>query len=168
MPDKPYCQTYPTPGASREAVEQLLAAGTPPREVLLLVGRRMGDIRLESVGSFAGAIAPDGPIGTFAGVKRLRRRAAGGWAGDPDSRRQGSFGDAEHDKVVSFDHGREVSRTVDRRALIHLLRPVAIDTARADVLINDLHQGHALMLVARAQTALSDGSTQQEQPLMAA
>jgi hypothetical protein len=51
------------------------------------------DVRLEPVGGWAGPVGPDAPVGKFAGPARFRRQAAGGWAGDPDRERQGSFAD---------------------------------------------------------------------------
>jgi hypothetical protein len=53
------------------------------------------DVRRERVGGFAGAVAPAAPFGKFAGPPRRRWQAAGGFAGDPDHQRQGSFGDVE-------------------------------------------------------------------------
>lgn len=60
-------------------------------------GRRIHhDVRSEPVGGWAGPIEPDAPVGKFAGPPRLRRQASGGWAGEPDRQRQGSFADGEH------------------------------------------------------------------------
>ena len=53
------------------------------------------DVRKERVGNFAGAVAPTAPFGKFAGPPRRRWQAAGGFAGDPDAQRQGSFADME-------------------------------------------------------------------------
>jgi len=61
-------------------------------------GRRFHDVRSEPVGGWAGPIGPDAPVGKFAGPPRRRRQAAGGWAGEPDRQRQGSFADAEADR----------------------------------------------------------------------
>jgi hypothetical protein len=52
------------------------------------------DIRNEPVGSFAGPLSPDAPVGTFGSVIRRRRQGRGAFAGDPDRQRQGSFADA--------------------------------------------------------------------------
>jgi hypothetical protein len=56
-------------------------------------GRTLPDVRREPVGNFAGRVAPDDPVGSFGNVPHQRRRAPGAFAGDPDRRRQGSFGD---------------------------------------------------------------------------
>lgn len=168
MPSATHSQVHPDPSAAREEVELLLAAGTPTSDIQMLTGRLERNIRHESIGGFAGPIAPDAPIGTFGGTTRLRNQPVGAWAGDPSSQRQGSFGDAEHDKVVTFDRGREVSRTVDRRALRRLLQPVAGDPAHADKLIAELHQGRALLLIAHAQTASRGAHAEPEYALQAA
>jgi hypothetical protein len=96
MPSQPRRTTYPTPAAEREAAERSLAMGRSARAVQLLSHRPARDVRNGPVGTFAGTIGPDASVGTFGGVIRLRRQAAGGWAGNPDSQRQGSFGDVEH------------------------------------------------------------------------
>jgi hypothetical protein len=136
------------PAAARSAVDELLAAGTSARDVKLLLGTATRDVRNLPMGTFAGAIGPDAPVGTFAGKTRLRSQAAGGWVGDPDSQRQGSFADAEHDKVVTFDDGREVSRTISSPGLARLLQPVTRDREHGEKLLAELHQGHAIVLVA--------------------
>jgi hypothetical protein len=59
------------------------------------IGSREHDLRDEQVGTFAGRIGPEAPVGKFAGRPRRRRQAAGGFAGDPDRHRQGSFGDVD-------------------------------------------------------------------------
>jgi hypothetical protein len=56
---------------------------------------RLHDVRSEPVGGWAGPIGPDEPVGKYAGPPRRRRQAAGGWSGEPDRQRQGSFADAE-------------------------------------------------------------------------
>ena len=60
--------------------------------------RRIHDVRSEPVGGWAGPIAPEAPVGKFAGPPRRRRQASGGWSGEPDRQRQGSFADAEPDR----------------------------------------------------------------------
>ncbi|MGA9856787.1 MAG: hypothetical protein WBQ18_02930 [Solirubrobacteraceae bacterium] len=53
------------------------------------------DLRAERAGGFAGPVAPDAPFGKYAGPRRRRWQAAGGYAGRPDTQRQGSFADTE-------------------------------------------------------------------------
>ena len=67
------------------------ARALPRRDVR--PGPTLPDVRREPVGNFAGCIAPDDPVGSFGNVPHRRRRATGAFAGDPDRRRQGSFGD---------------------------------------------------------------------------
>jgi hypothetical protein len=149
-------------------VRRLLATGTPPAELQLLLGRPTRDVRDQPIGGFAGPIAPDALVGTFAGRAVPRRHAAGDWIGAPAGRRQGSFGDAERDELVSFDEsGREVHRTVDRRVLRRPLRSVAADRADSDRLIAELHEGHALLL-RRAQSESGHASLGLEDHLLAA
>lgn len=56
---------------------------------------RYHDVRRERVGNFAGEVPPAAPFGKFAGPPRRRWQAAGGFAGWPDTQRQGSFGDMD-------------------------------------------------------------------------
>lgn len=68
------------------------AARALPRRAIR-PGPALQDVRREPVGNFAGCVAPDGPVGSFGDVPHRRSRATGAFAGDPDRRRQGSFGD---------------------------------------------------------------------------
>src|SRR5262245_40089503 len=99
--------TYPTEAAARRALDALRTIGPPPQDVRLLLGRAFGDVRREAVGGFAGPVAPDAPAGTYAGHVVERRRGAGGFAGDPDQQRQGSFADTDRVVVVTRDEDRE-------------------------------------------------------------
>ena len=101
------CKTYVDEGEAREAVERLLAAGAPRRGIRLLTGSGLHDVRAERVGTFAGSIGPDAPVGTFAGRPRRRRQGTGTFAGDPDRQRKGSFGDVERDVIVTFGRSAE-------------------------------------------------------------
>jgi len=163
-----HVEVHPTPAAARDRLRRLLADGTPGTALQLLHGQPTRDVRDRPVGGFAGAIAPDAPVGTFAGRTVARHQSNGDWVGARNGRRQGSIGDVEHDEVVTIDRtGREVRRTVDRRALRRLLRPVAADCAPADRLIAELHKGHALLLQVTRNDS-SDASTElQNAPLAA-
>lgn len=140
-------QMYPTADDARHAAEALLAGGTPPSDLQLLIGSPMRDVRFEPVGSFQGMIQPTDPVGTFAGPRRPRSEACGGWVGDRSRRRHGSFGDCEHDEVVRFERDRERSRVVDRHRLTRLLEPVTTDHRQAETFIHELHEGHAMLLI---------------------
>jgi hypothetical protein len=61
---------------------------------------RVHDVRRENVGEFAGPIAPDAPVGTFADRPVRRRQGTGAFAGDPDAQRQGSFADSDRPVAV--------------------------------------------------------------------
>ena len=68
-------KTYSSKAVARRAVRALTAAGVPRRDILLLTGRRLHDIRREAVGGFAGAVDPSASVGTYAGAPWLRRQA---------------------------------------------------------------------------------------------
>src|SRR5687767_5204042 len=96
-------RTYATEVAARRAVEALRATGLAERDIRLLVGSAPRDIRREPVGGFAGRVAPDAPIGTYGCRVLQRRRGAGGFAGDPDQQRQGSFADTDRVVIVTYE-----------------------------------------------------------------
>ena len=126
-------KTYSSKAVARRAVRALAAAGVPRRDILLLTGRRLHDIRREAVGGFAGAVDPSASVGTYAGAPRLRRQGRGGFAGDPDQQRQGSFADADADAIVALEDGdrslaarrspRPATASVARRARRRRSRP---------------------------------------------
>jgi hypothetical protein len=66
-----------------------------------ILKRRLGDIRQEPVGGFAGPLGQDAPVGAYGGGVVRRRQGAGGFAGDPDRQRQGSFGDVDRIVIVT-------------------------------------------------------------------
>ena len=70
----------------------------------------MHDIRSTPVGGFAGPIGPNAPVGIFASPVVLRRHVAGGFAGNPDPQRQGSFADVEYVASVTYEDNIEVPR----------------------------------------------------------
>ena len=82
-------KTYSSEAVARRAVRALTAAGVPRRDIRLLTGRRLHDIRREAVGGFAGAVDPSAPVGTYAGAPCLRRQAPRSFAGDPDDSDRG-------------------------------------------------------------------------------
>jgi hypothetical protein len=65
-----------------------------------LLPRLPRDVRSEPVGTFAGTIGPDAPVGTYGGAMLRRSQGPGTFAGDADAQRQGSFADTSH--VVVF------------------------------------------------------------------
>jgi hypothetical protein len=145
------CKTYPDEGEARSAVQRLLAEGAPRRGIRLLTGSPLHDVRAERVGTFAGSIDPEAPVGTFAGLPRRRRQGTGSFAGDPDRQRKGSFADVERDVIVTFGRGAEHPRVATQRTLARLLRPVTLDGEPADRLVDELHLGHGLVVTDLAQ-----------------
>jgi hypothetical protein len=147
------CKTYSDPIEARKAAERLLAAGAPRRGVRLLTGSPARDVRAERVGTFAGSIGPDAPVGRFAGLPRRRCQGAGAFAGDPDRQRKGSFGDAERDVIVTFGRGDEHPRVATHRELTRLLSAVTLDGEPADRLVDELRDGHGLVVAELEQPA---------------
>jgi hypothetical protein len=153
------CKTYSDEGEARAAVANLLAAGAPRRGIRLLSGLALHDVRAERVGSFAGSLGPDAPVGRFAGPPVRRRRGTGAFAGDPDRQRKGSFADVERDVIVTFGHDAEHLRVATHRALRRVLRPVTLDGEPADRLVDELHVGHGLVVAEDTQPGPSDPGT---------
>ena len=159
-------KTYSGEPVARRAVRALTAAGVPRRDIFLLTGRRLRDIRREAVGGFAGAVNPSAPVGTYAGPPRLRRQARGGFAGDPDEQRQGSFADA--DTIVTIEDGTGRSQLADHLRLRRLLWRAALGGSAADHVIGELHMGHAVVLVDAAEIAASEAQARLEEVARAA
>jgi hypothetical protein len=118
----------------------------PGRDIRLLTGRRLQDVRHEPVGGFAGATGPDAPIGSFANVRRSRRQGDGSFASVPGQQREGSFADTDRDVVVSYDNGAERSRVVSDRELRRLPRAAAVGDAAGDGVVGELHVGRAVVV----------------------
>ena len=147
------CNTYSDEAHAREAVDHLLASGAPRRAIRLLTGSPMHDVRDERVGTFAGAIGPDAPVGRFAGPPRRRRQGTGAFAGNPDRQRKGSFADVDRDLIVTFGRGSEHPRVATHRQLARLLSAVMLDGEPADRLVDELHDGHGLVVAELEQPA---------------
>jgi hypothetical protein len=147
------CKAYSDEAQAREAVEHLLASATPPRVIRLLTGSRTHDVRDERVGTFAGVIGPDAPVGRFAGRPRRRCQGAGSFAGDPDRQRKGSFADVERDVIIAFGRRDEHPRVATHRELTRLLSAVTLAGEPADRLVDELHDGHGLVVAELEQPA---------------
>ena len=161
-------ETYLTDVAARRAVEALRARGVPARDIRLLTGSRLGDVRREPVGGFAGPVGPDAPVGTYGGRQVLRSQAAGGFAGDPDLRRQGSFGDTDRVVIVTYDGDGERSRVTGLRGARRFLGRAAIDDDTCNRAVDELHAGHAVVLVDLPETAAGEVRAQLEHHVRAA
>ena len=59
------CKAYADREAARHAIDELLIAGGPGRDIRMVVGSRPHDRRQEIAGGFAGPIAPDAAVGRF-------------------------------------------------------------------------------------------------------
>jgi nucleotide-binding universal stress UspA family protein len=58
-----------------------------------VTGLLPNDVRRQQAGSFAGALPPNAPVGTFADARRAQ--GTGSFFGNADDQRQGSFGDTD-------------------------------------------------------------------------
>ena len=142
------CKTYSTPDVAQQAVEALRVAGVPGRDIRLLTGGVLHDIRRELVGGFAGAVGPEARVGNYGGAVRLRRQGRGAYAGDPDGKRQGSFADTDGDLVVTGDGH---SQTGGDHIVRALLEAAAMGGDAADHVVEDLHRGCAVVLAEVAE-----------------
>ncbi len=148
------CEIYPSADQARQAFDKLLAEGS---ETLvgcshLLIGRMARDVRNEPVGTYAGEIGPTTLLGTFGGGSVERRKSPGNFSGRSDATK-GAFGSSDQDVVVMHCHGREKTRIADHAGLRKVLEPIALDDATVDVLLDELHQGRALVVYAKRQTS---------------
>jgi hypothetical protein len=158
---------YSTEGLARQAVDALRAAGVPCRDIRLLTGCPMHDVRQELVGGFGGAVSPEAPVGSFANIRSSRRQGAGSFAGDPDRLRQGSFADGDRDVIDTCEDGSQRAHVVGDLGIRRLLRGLALDDD-ADCVVDELHAGHAVVLAEIAEIAPSDAQARLEQVAQAA
>jgi len=147
------CRTYSDEAHARAAVHEMLEAGAPRRAIRLLAGAPLHDIRAERVGTFAGSIGPDAPVARFAGLPRRRCQGTGAFAGNPDRQRKGSFADVDRDLIVTFGRGDEHPHVATHRELTRLLSTVTLAGEPADRLVDELHDGHTLVVAELEQTA---------------
>jgi hypothetical protein len=140
------CRAYSGEAAARAAARALRRAGVPADGITVVTGRRLRDRREEPAGTFAGLAGPDAPVGTYAGIRRMRRDGAGSFAGDPDRQRQGTFADTDSVVLCRFRNGAERSRVTGDRALRRLLRGTPLDGDAVDGLAGELRADHAVVL----------------------
>ena len=140
------CSTFAAENEARAAARALESAGVPSSDIGLLTGRPMHDVRREAVGGFAGPVAPEDPFGKYAGHARLRRQASGGWAGDPDAQRQGTFGDVDLGVQAIYERGPRRSVLSSEDEIRQLLRDSELPRGAVDEVIEELHRGHAVLV----------------------
>jgi hypothetical protein len=109
----PVFTTNASEAAAREAVEAWRHGGMPDDDIRLRTGSRLRDIRREPVGGFAGAVGPRALVGTYGNLGLLRRQGAGGFAGDPDRQRQGSFADSDRVVITTARDSARRSRVAE-------------------------------------------------------
>jgi hypothetical protein len=143
----PLTKTYPTETRARRAIEALRASGIPARDVRLLTGRPPGDVRRRPVGGFAGPVAPDAPVGSYGDRRVLRRQGTGSFAGDSDQQRQGSFADTDRVVIAGYDADAEHLRVTGLRGARRLLGRAGLDDETVNRAVDELHTGHAVLLV---------------------
>jgi nucleotide-binding universal stress UspA family protein len=160
------CKTYASETMARRAVDTLTASGVPRSDIRLLTSYRAHDLRHETVGGFAGAVDPNSPVGTYGGAVRLRRQGAGGFIGDPDQQRQGSFGDADVDAIIGYEDRADGSRVVGD--LGPMLRRFGLTNDTAARVIHELHAGRAVVVVEASQIAASAAQARLEELARAA
>jgi hypothetical protein len=162
------CKTFSAELAARRAVAALRTAGVPARDLRLLTGTRLGDIRQQPVGGYAGPFGHEAPVGTFGGGVVGRRHGAGGFAGDPHQQRQGSFGDVDRVVLVTYNDDGERARVTGLRHVRRLLGRAALGDDAVTRAVNELHRGRAVVLVDLREIAASDARDQLEQLARAA
>lgn len=145
-------QVYCDEDAARRDIAVLRATSVPGRDIRLLTGRALHDIRREPVGGFAGPVAPNAPVGSYGGAVLQRRQGTGSFAGDPDQQRQGSFGDVDRVVVVSYQGNRERSRVTGLQGA----RRTDLDGHAVERAIDGLRAGHSLVVIVVAEIAPGD------------
>jgi hypothetical protein len=161
-------ETYSTETEARRATEALRAAGVSARDIRLLTGTRVRDVRREPVGGFAGPVAPGAPVGTYGDRQVVRRQGAGGFAGDPDHQRQGSFADTDRVVIITYKRDAERARVTGLRGARRLLGRAALDDDTIDRAVKELHMGHAVVLVEVSEIVPSETRAQLERDARAA
>jgi hypothetical protein len=152
-------KTYSTEIAARRAIEALRSRRVPAPDVRLLTGTRLGDVRREPVGGFAGPVPPDAPVGTYGDRRVPRLQSAGVFAGDPDQR-QGSFADTDRVVIVTYQADAERARVTGLGGARRLLVRAGIDDDAVDRAVHELHRGRAIVLADVSEIVPSEARAQ--------
>jgi hypothetical protein len=139
------CRSYASHGEAVKAVQSALDEGADGRDVLVLTAEGIGDVRDEPVGSFAGQIEPEAPVGSFDDEQHERREGTGTFAGEPG--RKGSFADSAREEIESYPHGVEKMHAVGHASVVRLLQGVGMDEADSERCLEELHSGRVLVIV---------------------
>jgi hypothetical protein len=139
------CRSYASHGEAVKAVQSALDSGVDGRDVLVLTAEGVGDVREEPVGSFAGQVEPDDPVGSFDDEQHERREGTGTFAGEPG--RKGSFADAAHAEIETYPHGVERMHAIGHSSVVRLLQGTGVDERTAERHLEELHSGHVLVIV---------------------
>jgi hypothetical protein len=139
------CRSYASHEEARRAVESALGAGIAGDGIRVLMGQPEHDERTEPEGEFAGSTAAGDLVGDFEAGHR-RDEAAGGFAGTPETQREGSFADADRETVTSYPGGGERVHVVGHRQVHRVLRDAGLDETTAQRDADALHQGRILVL----------------------
>jgi len=144
-------KTYADTDEARRAVDALLTAGVPARDLRLLTRTALHDVRTEPVGEFGRLADPNDPVGTFANVHRLRRQGRGSFAGDPDRQRQGSFADADCGLIVTYERGVRRWHVAGDHLIRRDLQDAGLGEAEADRVVDELRARHAVVVAEIAE-----------------
>ncbi len=131
------CRSYASHEEARRAVEAALGTGIAGNGIRVLMGQPGHDARTDREGEFGGSTAPAG---------HRRDEAAGGFAGEPETQREGSFADADRETVTSYPGGGERVHVVGHREVHRVLRDAGLDEATAQRDADALHEGRILVL----------------------
>ena len=144
-----YCSSYEDHAAAEEAVARLLAAGVGDDDVRILMGAPDHDG--DSTGSFAGSVAADAALGTFAGP--AADHGMGGFAGRPATAHRGGFATIDRETLTTFEggHTRRVHQ-IGHRHLIELLVDAGLGDDAAERDVEALHDGRTLVVVRGDET----------------
>jgi hypothetical protein len=142
------CRTYTSTQDAEDAIERLLSAAVPATRIELIAGHAAEDASDGPIGTFAGTTTADAEtVGSYANIPRSGRDAAGSFAGNPDEQRRGSFGDTDHDTVVTYQRVVTHTRIATHHRLLEILVAAGLEHTTAAAQVGALHTGHVLVLI---------------------
>jgi hypothetical protein len=133
---------------AEDAIERLVATGVPATKIALIAGEPIRDWRDAPIGTFAGTTTADAlTVGSYAGIQHSGRKAMGTFAGDPDTQRRGSFGDADRDTVTTYRADVRRTRVASHDRVEQILVEAGLDRTGARANVKALHAGRALVVI---------------------